>query len=67
MLEIVVLAMLVLVVAGSSVLAAAEKLVASRTWPMMPMELSKREPADEGASVPEGAPHIPDEEMRKAA
>jgi hypothetical protein len=67
MLEIVVLAILVLAVAGSAVLVAANNEIASRTWPLVPTEYSRSEPADEGALVAEEAPQIQGEVMRKAA
>ncbi len=66
MLEITVLAILVLAVAGAVVLSAWEKEAASRTWPVARTEISKSEPAEEGASVPAGEP-LPGAEVRKAA
>lgn len=66
MFEIVVLAILVLAVAGGAVLSAAEKEAVSRTWPVRRAEISKSEPAEEGAAVAEGEP-LPGAELRKAA
>jgi hypothetical protein len=67
MLEIVVLAILIVAVVGGTVLGAREREAGSWTWPVMPTKLSGSDPADEGASVPDGALHVTDEEMRKAA
>lgn len=67
MLEIVVLAILIVSVVGGTVLGAREREAGSWTWPVMPARLSGSEPADEGASVPDGATPVSDEEMRKAA
>ncbi len=67
MFEIVVLAILVLAVAGGAVLGAWEKEAVSRTWPAMRPEASKGEPADEGAAVPEGEAKAAEPGVRKAA
>ncbi len=66
MLEIVVLAILVLAVVGGAALIAAEKEAVSRTWPVPRADVSKSEPAEEGASVPEAEP-FPGADLRKAA
>lgn len=67
MLEITVLAILALAVAGSVVVGAAEKEAASRIWPLLPTALAGSEPADEGATVSGSAERVPDEELPKAA
>ncbi len=66
MLEIAVLAILVLAVVGGAALSAAEKEAVSRTWPVPRTDMSKSEPAEEGAAVPEGEP-LPGADLRKAA
>ncbi|MGE5189304.1 MAG: hypothetical protein ACM3NF_04540 [Gemmatimonadota bacterium] len=67
MLEIVVIAILAVAVAGGVVLSAGEKEAVSRTWPVIRAEGSKSEPAEEGAPVREGEPFAPAAALRKAA
>ncbi len=66
MLEITVVAILVLAVVGGTALSAAEKEAVSRTWPVPRPDVSKSEPAEEGAAVPEGEP-VPGTDLREAA
>ncbi len=66
MLETAVLAILVLAVVGGAALSAWEKEAASRTWPVPRTDISKGEPAEEGAAVSEGEP-LPGADLRKAA
>lgn len=67
MLEIVVLAILILAAVGGAVLDAREKETALWTWPVMPVDMSKGEPAEEGAMVPDGTAQVTGGEMREAA
>ncbi len=67
MFEIVVLAILVLAIAGGAALGVWEKKAALRTWPAIRPEASKGQPADEGAPVPEEEPGAAETGVRKAA
>ncbi len=67
MFEIVVLAILVLAIAGSAVLGAWERKALLRTWPAIRPEAWKGEPADEGAPVPGEEPEAAETRVRKAA
>ncbi len=67
MLEIVVLAIVVLAIAGSAVLGAWERKTLLRTWPAIRPEAWKGEPADEGAAVPGEEPETAEPGVRKAA
>lgn len=67
MFEIAVLAILALIFAVGHVLSARKGDLASPMWPATRPELSKSEPAEEGAPVPEEEPRIPGAEQRKAA
>ncbi len=67
MLEIVVLAILVVGVAGGVALVQSEKEAAARTWPAAGSTASVSAPAEEGAPVPAEEPEIPEYAPRKAA
>lgn len=61
------LAMLVLAIVGGCVLAARVYESHLEAWPVMRTDVTRSEPADEGAAVAEGGPQAPGPDLRKAA